>query len=274
MKLLRRTNKFWSSQEYVIEIKLPDYIGRINKRYNDFSAFNEALLTKFKNLEFPDFPSRFQLLNKKETRIEKFSELFKRILEYASKYPELKERLLNMLYTFLVASCKTIQSNLSQSNLSPGDKSQKSKRKKLLNLLSKGFKFRNKNKDEKKRRKSVDLSSSTKQILTEEEEMMLGSRNSKFLRGSIYGRSNKGIDDIDKMIYEFQRGENPFKEVTPCKALNPFDNIGDQGSEENIQFNPDEAPTIDVLDKEHGEHFGYVYAKFPEPNYWKRYYLK
>jgi hypothetical protein len=89
--------------EYVIEIKIPGFVGKINKRYNDFLAFNEALLTKFKNLEFPDFPSKFQIVNKKETRKDKFTYLFHLIMHYAKTYPELKERFLVMIYTFLVA---------------------------------------------------------------------------------------------------------------------------------------------------------------------------
>lgn len=66
-------------------------------------------MTKFKNLEFPEFPSRFQIRNKHETRLKKFQELFDKLLNYARKFPELKKRLLKMLYIFLIAECKTVE---------------------------------------------------------------------------------------------------------------------------------------------------------------------
>ena len=71
IEIVKTESKFWSSQEYVIEVKVPGFVGKISKRYNDFLAFHEALQTKFKNLVFPDFPSKFQFIKKKETRRDK-----------------------------------------------------------------------------------------------------------------------------------------------------------------------------------------------------------
>ena len=71
IEIVKTESKFWSSQEYVIEVKVPGFVGKISKRYNDFLAFNEALQTKFKNLVFPEFPSKFQFIKKKETRRDK-----------------------------------------------------------------------------------------------------------------------------------------------------------------------------------------------------------
>jgi hypothetical protein len=102
-------NKIWSSQEYLIEVFLPRYKGRTSKRYNDFYAFNEALSTKFKILPFPEFPRKFQLMNKKETRRKKFEELVELILGYADEYPELKDKLFGILYSFIIAQCKTLE---------------------------------------------------------------------------------------------------------------------------------------------------------------------
>lgn len=143
-------------------------MGKINKRYNDFMAFNEALLTKFKNLDFPEFPSKFQLVNRKETRKDKFTTLFDKIIHYAKEFPELKEKLLSMLYTFLVVQCKTMYFDAKKRDEPEAElrNSLVSKRTKLMNMLTKGFKKQNGSK--LARRKSHDLSTS-KNNLTDED---------------------------------------------------------------------------------------------------------
>ena len=91
-------------------------------------------MTKFKNLEFPEFPSRFQIRNKHETRLKKFQELFDQLLNYAIKFPELKKRLLKMLYIFLIAECKTIE--VSDESLNGNYDSSKPSQKFLINHIS------------------------------------------------------------------------------------------------------------------------------------------
>lgn len=48
-------------------------------------------------------------MNKKETRRKKFEDLVELILGYADEYPELKEKLFGILYTFIIAQCKTLE---------------------------------------------------------------------------------------------------------------------------------------------------------------------
>lgn len=204
-------NKFWSSQEYVIEIRLPGFLGKINKRYNDFLAFNEALLTKFKNLDFPEFPSKFQLVNRKETRKDKFTTLFDKIIHYAKEFPELKEKLLSMLYTFLVVQCKTMYFDAKKRDEPDSDKRKSliSKRTKLMNMLTKGFKKQNGAKLH--RRKSHDLSTS-KNNLTDEDHI------------HIYSAKKKGKrDKTDKPLAMERRGSDNqvLKKVSDILAASP-----------------------------------------------------
>lgn len=165
-------------------------------------AFNEALLTKFKNLEFPDFPSKFQLVNKKETRKERFSSIFHLIKIYAKEYTELKEKLLNMLYTFLLVQCKTVfvDSKNEKEDFSKTQTPVK-KRTKLLNFLKKGTQKLN---GMKKRRNSFDHS--TSQInLTEEEPALMysakkGSRKNSGSNLTPVLRKNSGLEPLGEKI--------------------------------------------------------------------------
>ena len=51
----------------------------INKRYNEFAGFYDILTFKYKNLNFPELPSKFQVFKKEKTRQKFFSKLKKLI---------------------------------------------------------------------------------------------------------------------------------------------------------------------------------------------------
>lgn len=62
-------------------------------RYRHLEAFDHVLREKFKNLEFPRLPEKNKILNfKKETeRKEYLEKLLDLILNYSSRYPNLKK---------------------------------------------------------------------------------------------------------------------------------------------------------------------------------------
>ena len=73
----------------------------INKRYNEFAGFYDTLTIKYKNLNFPEFPSKFQLFNKEETRKNNFSKLLQFVLTLSVNHREIKRDLMKILYEFL-----------------------------------------------------------------------------------------------------------------------------------------------------------------------------
>ena len=63
---------------------------------------------KFINLSFSTFPSKFQIINRKETRKKKFQVLLNEILGYAREYPNYKKRIFVILYAFLSKDLKIV----------------------------------------------------------------------------------------------------------------------------------------------------------------------
>ena len=63
---------------------------------------------KFINLSFSSFPSKFQIINRKETRKKKFQVLLNEILGYAREYPNYKKRIFVILYAFLSKDLKIV----------------------------------------------------------------------------------------------------------------------------------------------------------------------
>ena len=111
----------------------------------------------------------------------RFTTLFSKILEYTKTYPELKEKLLGMIYTFLVVSCKTMYCESK-------DKSAQQKENKnhmvakgmkaFNNMISKGIEYAKQGGFRGKRRNSADLSTS-KNNLTEDNDIPLFSDKKK-----------------------------------------------------------------------------------------------
>lgn len=56
---------------------------RCMKRYSDFEALNEVIRMNFKNIDLnlPEFPSKFQVIHREESRRNYFEKLLNRILE-------------------------------------------------------------------------------------------------------------------------------------------------------------------------------------------------
>lgn len=217
--------------------------------------------------------------------MKKFQELFTKLLEYAIKFPELKEKLLSMLYIFLVAQCKTVMSQKKNEeadrNSLPVSKHKiknifKSKGLFSSHFVCLGIKHRIKGRKGNKRRNSVDNKESILHLsvdaglLNVDKKTRLSKRNSN----KIKNESDEELHSNPKTPRERQKLEKGRLSETQF-MISPR-TVNDQGSEDNNpETQPDEHANNILNNRENGEeHFGYVWAKFPEPNYWKRYYLK
>ena len=160
-------------------------------------------------------------------------------------------------------------------NLTPNNK--KSKRKKLMNFISKGFKHRDKG-EKIKRRNSTDLLSSKHELEVEHHNIYPPKNGSIGNQGFL----NVPIEIIEnpiKQIFDFPNGQlaSQFRNNdTIAKSIfTKSSEINELDKNANTDLTKD-SPRMALLNKlsNEEEHFGYVYARFPEPNYWKRYYLK
>jgi hypothetical protein len=73
----------------------------IQKRYTEFQGFYDSLTYRYQNLAFPTFPSKFQIINQKESRKKFFDSLLKTVVKLAEAHPEIKKELLKLLYEFI-----------------------------------------------------------------------------------------------------------------------------------------------------------------------------
>lgn len=64
---------------------------------------------KYKNLSFPEIPSKTQLFNKENTRMEYFTHLFETLLQNATNYQNLRENLMRLLYKLLIKEAHIIK---------------------------------------------------------------------------------------------------------------------------------------------------------------------
>ncbi len=69
------------------------------------------LRIKYENLELPSFPSKFQLINKVETRKAQFHLLLNKVLEIAVKHAKIQINLMKTLYAFLAKDSNEIISD-------------------------------------------------------------------------------------------------------------------------------------------------------------------
>lgn len=74
----------------------------VQKRYTEFQGFYDSLTYRYQNLNFPQFPSKFQIIKKEESRKKFFDSLLRTVLKLASAHPEIKKELLKLLYEFVI----------------------------------------------------------------------------------------------------------------------------------------------------------------------------
>lgn len=56
---------------------------------------------RFENVDWPDMPSKFQIINKVERRREAFDKIIKKIIEVVRVHSTVKKSLLGLLFAFL-----------------------------------------------------------------------------------------------------------------------------------------------------------------------------
>jgi hypothetical protein len=95
------------------------------KRYTEFQGFYDSLTIRYQNLSFPEFPSKFQLINKNEKRKLFFDSLLKTVQQLACSHSEIKKELLKLIYEFLVGQSEVVKKSSfgSEMNNSSLDKS-------------------------------------------------------------------------------------------------------------------------------------------------------
>lgn len=84
---------------------------RCYKRYNEFEALHELIQMKYKNYKIKEFPSKFQIFGKEETRKMYFQNMLNTIIKdhsqenhHSGGMHETSRRLLSIIYLFLTSS--------------------------------------------------------------------------------------------------------------------------------------------------------------------------
>jgi hypothetical protein len=90
-----------TTYEVVLEIFQQNITCTVHKRYTEFQGFYDSLTFRYQNLQFPEFPSKFQVLKKEETRKKFFESLVKTVVKLASTHQEIKKELMKLLYEFI-----------------------------------------------------------------------------------------------------------------------------------------------------------------------------
>ena len=172
-------------------------------------------------------------------------------------------------------SCIDGKKDGARKNLTPNNK--KSKRKRLMNFISKGFKHKDKVKMIK-RRNSADFSRS-------KHELEIEHQNIYHIKKASIGKQGflkmplELIESPIEQILNYPDGQlaSQFRNSNDiAKSVLMKNSENNQLDQNMIEQNADDFTKMNPFQKHSNEeeHFGYVYAKFPEPNYWKRYYLK
>ena len=83
---------------YIISKEL---LYTVNKRYTEFAGLFDTITMRYKNFNFPEFPSKLQLFNKVETRKKYFDTFIRTVLHIGHNHKEIKKDIIKILYEFL-----------------------------------------------------------------------------------------------------------------------------------------------------------------------------
>lgn len=90
-----------TTYEVCLEIYELDLQYKIKKRYTEFAGLYDSLKLRYQNVNFPEFPSKYQVFNKIEIRKKFFNQLLASILNLAMTHQESKKELFRILFKFL-----------------------------------------------------------------------------------------------------------------------------------------------------------------------------
>jgi hypothetical protein len=88
---------------------LKEYL--VHKRYTEFQGFYDSLTYRYQNINFPTFPSKFQIVNVKESRRKFFDSLLKTVIKLAVGHKEIRKELLKLLYEFIFRQGSEVKHN-------------------------------------------------------------------------------------------------------------------------------------------------------------------
>lgn len=88
---------------YTVQLEIPikGYCYSSSKRYTEFQGFYDSLTLRYQNLNFPAFPSKFQVINKEESRKRFFETLCRTVIKLAIAHQEIKNDLMKLLFEFV-----------------------------------------------------------------------------------------------------------------------------------------------------------------------------
>jgi len=90
-----------TTYEINLKIKLFGIDHKVDKRYTEFEGLHDSLTFRYKNINFQELPSKFQLFGKKETRRKFFEDFLNFILQICQKHDSIKKDLLKIVYDFI-----------------------------------------------------------------------------------------------------------------------------------------------------------------------------
>jgi hypothetical protein len=96
------SNILLTTYEVELNVESKNIHFKSQKRYTEFQGFYDSLTIRYQNLNFPEFPSKFQLINKNEKRKLFFDNLLRTVQQLACSHNEIKKELLKLIYEFVL----------------------------------------------------------------------------------------------------------------------------------------------------------------------------
>ncbi|KAL4453660.1 hypothetical protein ABPG74_009556 [Tetrahymena malaccensis] len=113
LTVLGTESKLFKYKTYKIEVKSPFFPDiHCFRRYNEFHALYKVLKLKYQNIQLPNFPSKYTVINRTEKRRVAFHRILNGILEIAQQHHgQIQKNILQLLYVFLTKDLSGKQTN-------------------------------------------------------------------------------------------------------------------------------------------------------------------
>jgi hypothetical protein len=90
-----------TTYEVCLYINSKELMYTISKRYTEFAGLYDIITMKYKNFNFPEFPSKIQLFKKLETRRKYFDVFLRTVMNIGQNHKEIKKDIMKILYEFM-----------------------------------------------------------------------------------------------------------------------------------------------------------------------------
>ena len=101
-----------TTYEINLFISSKEQMYSVSKRYTEFHGLWDTVTEKYKNFNYPEFPSKIQIFNKNETRKKFFDVFLRTILNLGKKHPEIKRDIMKILFEFLFPDAPEVKSEV------------------------------------------------------------------------------------------------------------------------------------------------------------------